>query len=104
MTATIEKPLPAENKKKKKSNAVSIIALILGALLLLYPVVSTLANHNKLMRQTEAYSGKVEDLSQEEKTANLPALANTMSGCWQKAHTLVHRWTVTQAWKTICPN
>lgn len=71
MTTTVENPLPAENKKKKKSNAVSIIALILGALLLLYPVVSTLANQNKLMRQTEAYSGKVEDLSQEEKDRQL---------------------------------
>lgn len=71
MTVSAEERPATEQKRRKKSNAVSIIALILGALLLLYPVVSTLANHNKLMRQTEAYSGKVADLSDDEKAHQL---------------------------------
>lgn len=71
MTTSAKDRPASTQKKRKKGNAVSIIALLLGALLLLYPVVSTLANHNKLMRQTEAYSGKVADLSQDEKERQL---------------------------------
>ncbi|SDL93759.1 sortase A [Corynebacterium mycetoides] len=61
----------APKKKNQRGNVVSLIVLIIGALLLLYPVVSTLSNHYKLIRQNEVYSGAVESLSDEDKAEQL---------------------------------
>lgn len=49
---------------KRKGNTLSIIGLILGALLLLYPVVATLASHDQHRRQTEAYSTQIASADQ----------------------------------------
>ncbi|WP_165164989.1 class C sortase [Corynebacterium qintianiae] len=61
----------APKKKKQRGNVVSLIVLFIGALLLLYPVVSTLSNHYKLIRQNEVYSGAVESLSDIDKAEQL---------------------------------
>ncbi|AWB84674.1 class C sortase [Corynebacterium liangguodongii] len=57
--------------RRKSGNAASLVVLVLGALLLLYPVVSTLANHYTLIRQNEVYSDAVESLSDIEKADQL---------------------------------
>lgn len=64
------KTQPAK-KRAKRRNLVSLLILILGALLLLYPVVSTLANHYTLIRQNEAYSDAVGDIPDDAKVEQL---------------------------------
>lgn len=56
---------------EKRGNVVSLIVLLLGAALLLYPVVSTLANHYSMIRQNEAYSGAMTSLSDEARAEQL---------------------------------
>ena len=67
MSVATAKPV----KKKKRGDIVSLLVLLLGAALLLYPVVSTLANHLTQIRQNEEYAGAVESLSDEQKAEQL---------------------------------
>ncbi|WJY68831.1 class C sortase [Corynebacterium auris] len=57
--------------RSRSGNALSLITLLLGAMLLLYPVVSTLANHYSMIRQNEVYSDTVASLSDEAKAEQL---------------------------------
>ncbi|WKD58177.1 Sortase family protein [Corynebacterium capitovis DSM 44611] len=58
-------------KKPRRGNTLSLIVLLLGAALMLYPVASTLSNHYKLIRQNEEYAGAVASLSDEAKAEQL---------------------------------
>lgn len=53
---------PKSERRKKTNNIVSIIILILGALLLLYPVASTLSYQYRTVKQNEAYATDIEAL------------------------------------------
>lgn len=57
--------------RKRAGNLISLIGLILGALLLLYPIVATLATNEQLRRQADAYSEHTTNLSAEERDAQL---------------------------------
>ena len=62
----------SENRGKNRGkNAVSWIILILGALLLLYPIASTLSYQYRTIKQNEAYAGAVDDLTDETKQEQL---------------------------------
>ncbi|MGX0629394.1 sortase A [Corynebacterium afermentans] len=58
-------------KSKRGSNIVSWIILILGAVLLLYPIASTLSAQYRQIKQNEEYSGAVQALSDDAKTEQL---------------------------------
>lgn len=60
-----------KRKDGKRSNAVSWVILILGALLLLYPIASTLSYQYRTILQNEAYAGAVQDLTDEAKQEQL---------------------------------
>ena len=55
---------PKTERRKKTSNIVSIIILILGALMLLYPVASTLSYQYRTIKQNEAYSTDIDALDE----------------------------------------
>ena len=57
--------------KQKRKNAASWLILILGALLLLYPIASTLSYQYRTIRQNEEYAGAVQELSDEAKAEQL---------------------------------
>lgn len=59
------------DKQKRGKNVVSWIILILGALLLLYPIASTLSAQYRLIKQNEAYSGAVSEMSDDAKEEQL---------------------------------
>lgn len=69
-TLTKKRENPA-GRASRSRNLLSILALVVGALLLLYPVVSTLATHYTQMRQNEVYSGAVADLTDDAKAREL---------------------------------
>ncbi|WP_249399746.1 class C sortase [Corynebacterium qintianiae] len=72
MTAKLTKPgTPRAAKPARRGNVFSLIILLLGAALLLYPVVSTLANHYTTIRQNEVYSGALASLNDEAKAEQL---------------------------------
>ena len=58
-------------KSKRRSNVVSWIVLILGALLLLYPIASTLSTQYRQIQQNEEYAGAVQQLSDDTKALQL---------------------------------
>ena len=58
-------------KSKRGSNVVSWIVLILGALLLLYPIASTLSAQYRQIKQNEEYAGAVQELSDDTKAREL---------------------------------
>lgn len=58
-------------KKNKRSNAVSWIILILGALLLLYPIAATLSTQYRQIRQNDEYAGAVNELSDDARAEQL---------------------------------
>lgn len=58
-------------KSKRGSNVVSWIVLILGALLLLYPIASTLSAQYRQIKQNEEYAGAVQELSDDVKAREL---------------------------------
>lgn len=72
MTTTLTEPetTPAP-KTSRRGNLFSLVILLLGAALLLYPVVSTLANHYSTIRQNEVYTGALASLSDEAKAEQL---------------------------------
>lgn len=58
-------------KSKRGSNVVSWIVLILGALLLLFPIASTLSAQYRQIKQNEEYAGAVQELSDDVKAREL---------------------------------
>ena len=58
-------------KTKRGSNAVSWIILILGALLLLYPIASTLSAQYRQIQQNEEYADAVQSLSDDTRAEQL---------------------------------
>ena len=58
-------------RRKKTGNAVSIVILILGALLLLYPVASTLSYQYRTVKQNEAYATDIAALDSGAKAEQL---------------------------------
>ena len=62
---------PKTERRKKTSNIVSIIILILGALMLLYPVASTLSYQYRTIKQNEAYSTDIDALDEGAKQEQL---------------------------------
>lgn len=58
-------------RRKKTGNTVSIVILILGALLLLYPVASTLSYQYRTVKQNEAYATDIAALDSGAKAEQL---------------------------------
>ena len=58
-------------KSRRGSNVVSWIVLILGALLLLYPIASTLSAQYRQIQQNEESAGAVQELSDDTKAREL---------------------------------